>query len=31
LDSVLEQIFREQWAYVLAALIGFLGDFDLAV
>ena len=30
MDSVLEQIFREQWAYVLAALIGFLGDFDLA-
>ena len=26
----LERIFREQWAYVLAALIGFLGDFDLA-
>ncbi|HEY2260162.1 MAG TPA: sigma-70 family RNA polymerase sigma factor, partial [Solirubrobacteraceae bacterium] len=26
----LEQIFREQWGRVLAALIGFLGDFDLA-
>jgi RNA polymerase sigma-70 factor (ECF subfamily) len=26
----LEHIFREQWGYVLAALIGFLGDFDLA-
>ncbi|MBV8944274.1 MAG: sigma-70 family RNA polymerase sigma factor, partial [Solirubrobacterales bacterium] len=26
----LERIFCEQWAYVLAALIGFLGDFDLA-
>ena len=25
-----ERAFREQWAYVLAALIGFLGDFDLA-
>jgi RNA polymerase sigma-70 factor (ECF subfamily) len=26
----LEQVFRAQWGYVLAALIGFLGDFDLA-
>ncbi|UTI63064.1 sigma-70 family RNA polymerase sigma factor [Paraconexibacter antarcticus] len=26
----LEQTFREQWGRVLAALIGFLGDFDLA-
>ena len=26
----LEQIFREQWGRVLAALIGFLGDFELA-
>jgi RNA polymerase sigma-70 factor (ECF subfamily) len=26
----LEQSFRDQWGYVLAALIGFLGDFDLA-
>jgi RNA polymerase sigma-70 factor, ECF subfamily len=26
----LERIFREQWGFVLAALIGFLGDFDLA-
>jgi RNA polymerase sigma-70 factor, ECF subfamily len=25
-----EQTFREQWGRVLAALIGFLGDFDLA-
>ncbi len=28
--AALERVFREQWAYVLAALIGFLGDFDLA-
>ena len=28
--AILERVFREQWAYVLAALIGFLGDFDLA-
>jgi RNA polymerase sigma-70 factor (ECF subfamily) len=28
--AILEQAFREQWGYVLAALIGFLGDFDLA-
>ena len=27
---VLEQAFRDEWARVLAALIGFLGDFDLA-
>ncbi len=26
----IEQVFREQWGRVLAALIGFLGDFDLA-
>ena len=26
----LERSFRERWGYVLAALIGFLGDFDLA-
>ena len=26
----LEQAFREQWGRVLAALIGFLGDFELA-
>jgi predicted RNA polymerase sigma factor len=25
-----EQTFREQWGRVLAAMIGFLGDFDLA-
>jgi RNA polymerase sigma-70 factor (ECF subfamily) len=26
----LDQVFREQWGQVLAALIGVLGDFDLA-
>jgi RNA polymerase sigma-70 factor, ECF subfamily len=26
----LEQVFRDQWGRVLAALIGLLGDFDLA-
>ncbi len=28
--ATLETIFRDQWGRVLAALIGFLGDFDLA-
>ena len=28
--TVLEQVFRDEWGRVLAALIGFLGDFDLA-
>jgi RNA polymerase sigma-70 factor, ECF subfamily len=28
--GVLEQVFREQWGRVLAALIHFLGDFELA-
>ncbi len=28
--AILEQIFREQWGRVLAALIGLLGDFELA-
>jgi RNA polymerase sigma-70 factor, ECF subfamily len=27
---VLEQVFHQEWGRVLAALIGFLGDFDLA-
>jgi RNA polymerase sigma-70 factor (ECF subfamily) len=26
----LEQVFRDEWGRVLASLIGFLGDFDLA-
>lgn len=30
LDTALEVIFREEWGRVLATLIGFLGDFDLA-
>ena len=28
--ATLVQVFRDQWGRVLAALIGFLGDFDLA-
>ena len=28
--ATLEEAFRDRWGYVLAALIGFLGDFDLA-
>jgi RNA polymerase sigma-70 factor, ECF subfamily len=28
--TILEQVFRDQWGRVLAALVGFLGDFDLA-
>ncbi len=28
--AILEEVFREQWGRVLAGLIGFLGDFDLA-
>ena len=28
--TTLEQVFRDHWGRVLAALIGFLGDFDLA-
>ena len=27
---ILEAVFRDEWGRVLAALIGFLGDFDLA-
>ena len=28
--AILEQVFRDQWGRVLAAMIGFLGDVDLA-
>jgi RNA polymerase sigma-70 factor (ECF subfamily) len=28
--ALIEQLFREEWGRVLATLIGFLGDFDLA-
>ncbi|MET0128424.1 MAG: RNA polymerase subunit sigma-24, partial [Solirubrobacterales bacterium] len=27
---MIEQVFRDEWGRVLAHLIGFLGDFDLA-
>jgi RNA polymerase sigma-70 factor, ECF subfamily len=30
LVTTLEQVFREEWGRILATLIGFLGDFDLA-
>ncbi len=30
MEGELEEVFREQWGRVLAALIGFLGDFDRA-
>ncbi len=30
MSALLERTFREQWGRVLAALIGYLGDFDLA-
>jgi RNA polymerase sigma-70 factor, ECF subfamily len=30
LVTTLEQVFRDEWGRVLAGLIGFLGDFDLA-
>jgi RNA polymerase sigma-70 factor (ECF subfamily) len=30
LVATLEQVFRDEWARVLASLIGFLGDFELA-
>jgi RNA polymerase sigma-70 factor (ECF subfamily) len=28
--AILEQVFRDEWGRVVAALIGFLGDFELA-
>jgi RNA polymerase sigma-70 factor, ECF subfamily len=28
--TILDQVFRDEWGRVLAGLIGFLGDFDLA-
>ena len=28
--ATLDEVFREEWGRVLATLIGFLGDFDLA-
>src|SRR4051812_40287993 len=28
--AILEQVFRDEWGRVLASLIGFLGDFDVA-
>jgi RNA polymerase sigma-70 factor, ECF subfamily len=28
--AILDRVFRDQWGRVLAAMIGFLGDFDLA-
>jgi RNA polymerase sigma-70 factor (ECF subfamily) len=28
--AILDRVFRDQWGRVLATLIGFLGDFDLA-
>ncbi|MEA2248823.1 MAG: polymerase sigma-70 factor, subfamily [Solirubrobacteraceae bacterium] len=28
--AILEHVFRDEWGRVLASLIGFLGDFDLA-
>ncbi len=28
--AILEQVFRDEWGRILAGLIGFLGDFDLA-
>ena len=30
MDAALERVFRDEWGRVLAGLIGYLGDFDLA-
>ena len=30
MTAPLEQVFRDEWGRVLASLISFLGDFDLA-
>ncbi|MGH2991935.1 MAG: RNA polymerase sigma factor [Solirubrobacterales bacterium] len=30
MTQILDQVFRDEWGRVLASLIGFLGDFDLA-
>ncbi len=30
MDAVLDRVFRDQWGRVLAGLVGFLGDLDLA-
>jgi RNA polymerase sigma-70 factor, ECF subfamily len=30
LVTTLDQVFREEWGHVLATMIGFFGDFDLA-
>jgi RNA polymerase sigma-70 factor, ECF subfamily len=27
---LIERVFREQWGRVLACMVGFVGDFDLA-
>ncbi len=27
---MLEQVFRDEWGRVLAAVVGYLGDFELA-
>ena len=30
LDGALEDVFRDHWGRVLASLVGFLGDIELA-